>query len=68
MFSFRIFDLPQELRDMIYEYALDARITFRHSCLDYIGPAYSLPRLEYHEGIFSLQHLKSYCTEVILYR
>ena len=29
--SFRLHDLPQELRDMIYDYSLEPRAIFRHT-------------------------------------
>jgi hypothetical protein len=56
MLSFRLNDLPQELRNSICEYALEPRVIFRHTSLTDIRPTYHLPNLDHHPRT---EHAKS---------
>jgi hypothetical protein len=49
--SFRLQDLPLELRNEIYEYALESKVIFWHTRLDDAEPAYYVPSLDFHPGM-----------------
>jgi hypothetical protein len=49
--SFRLRDLPRELRDIIYELALEPRAIFRHAYRKDRDPTYSWPTIDHHSGM-----------------
>jgi hypothetical protein len=51
MLSFRVDDLPQEIRNLIYEYVLDPKVILRHIYLCDRIPVYHLPNLDPHPGM-----------------
>jgi hypothetical protein len=49
--SFRLQDLPLELRNEIYEYALESKVIFWYTCLNERQPGYCVPSLDFHPGM-----------------